>query len=74
MIDPSYTSNVRMTKRGEGGELSVVGMTMENKDEKLLECVLKLEQYEATGLSPWEVKRLLWFAMESGYIPPGASV
>ena len=48
----------------ENGKYGVVGMDENNKEEKLYWCVIKLKNYEETGLSPDEVEMLRDFGEE----------
>ena len=48
---------IRLTFR-ENDKFGVVGMNEENQDKKLYSCVLKLLDYEETGLSPNEINKL----------------
>lgn len=48
---------IRLTFR-ENDKFGVVGMNEENQDKKLYACVLKLTDYEDTGLSPNDILKL----------------
>lgn len=50
----------------EKGQPGIVGMNQLNQDEKIIEAVKLLAEYENTGLEPMEIKAMIKFLNDLG--------